>query len=501
MEMILLLIRLILASIFVLAGIGKLLDLEGSEKAVKDFGVPNALAKTFAAGLPVAEIIIAVLLLPTASAWFGAICGFLLLLLFIGGMLWQLSKGNAPDCHCFGQIHSEPVSKKSLLRNVIFAMLAFFLVLRGNGNQGLSLLDSSDNASEGNVMSLILGLATVGLLGAVVYFLKIISEQQTQIMRRIEVLELTTSESGNEVKREDVSLPQEGLLVGTPAPGFGLPDINGKQTSLEQLLAPKKPLLFFFVSPSCAPCEALLPEIETWQNELRGKLNFVFISSGKVKENLDKFAGNSLKQILIQTDKEVVDLFGARWTPTVLLINSDGNIAGRLAVGDKAIREFVENVKSEIDASKPLLIAPTNGNGSGKLKPGEVLPAFSLPDITNKLMSSVELQGRKTLITYWSPTCGFCEQMLEDLRNWEKTKGVDEPNLLLLSEGEADKHKTLNLQSPILLEKEREISKVFGMDGTPSAVLINEDGRIISEVAVGADQIWSLLGKNTKSKV
>ena len=33
------------------------------------------------------------------------------------------------------------------------------------------------------------------------------------------------------------------------------------------------------------------------------------------------------------------------------------------------------------------------------------------------------------------------------------------------------------------------------MNGTPSAVLINENGKIISEVAVGAEQIWTLIGK------
>ena len=120
MEIGLLLIRIFLAAIFTLAGIGKLLDLEGSLKAVKDFGVPDAVAKPFALGLPIAEIIIALLLLPVSTAWLGAIGGFLLLLIFIGGMLWQMAQGNAPDCHCFGQIHSEPVSAKSLIRNAIF---------------------------------------------------------------------------------------------------------------------------------------------------------------------------------------------------------------------------------------------------------------------------------------------------------------------------------------------------------------------------------------------
>ncbi len=33
------------------------------------------------------------------------------------------------------------------------------------------------------------------------------------------------------------------------------------------------------------------------------------------------------------------------------------------------------------------------------------------------------------------------------------------------------------------------------MDGTPSAVLINENGKIASEVAVGAGNIFALIGK------
>ncbi len=495
-----LIIRIFLAGIFTLAGIGKLLDLKGSEKAVKDFGVPNDLAKSFAVALPIAELIIAVLLLPVSTAWFGAIGGFLLLLIFIGGMLWQMAQGNAPDCHCFGQIHSEPVSIKSLIRNAIFAILSFFLVIQGSENQGMSLLDSSNNSTEGNGMSLILSLATVGLLAAAVYFLKIISDQQLQIMRRIEILELTSFE-GVEKIREDVSQPKEGLIIGTPVPDFELPDVNGKQISPEQILAFQKPVLLLFVSPNCSPCAALLPEIETWQTELKGKLNIIFISKGKVKENLEKFAGTSLKQILLQNDKEVAELFGSQWTPTAVLINADGNIASRLAVGDEAIRKLVEKIKAEIDQSKLLLIAPSNGNGAEKSLVGAVLPEFALSDLSDKDISSKDLRGRKTLVTFWSTTCGYCDEMLEDLRDWDKTKGADEPQLLLFSEGEAGNHQKMNLNSPILLDNEREVSTEFGMNGTPSAFLVNEEGKIVSEVAVGAEQIWTLLGKSPKSKV
>jgi uncharacterized membrane protein YphA (DoxX/SURF4 family) len=198
MEVVLLLIRIFLFAVFAAAGIGKLLDLPGSEKAVKGFGVPENLAKPLAVALPVGELLFALLLLPVSTAWLGAIGAFSLLAVFIGGMIWQMAKGNAPDCHCFGAIHSEPVSKKSLIRNCIFAILAFFLVAQGARDQGLSLTDLTGEMA----LQLILGLATIGLLGAVVFYLKKISEQQTQIMRRIEILELVSHEGGHEVKRE-----------------------------------------------------------------------------------------------------------------------------------------------------------------------------------------------------------------------------------------------------------------------------------------------------------
>jgi len=500
MEIILLLIRLILFGVFAIAGVGKLLDLEGSEKAVKDFGAPEEVAKPLAVALPLAEIVFAVCLLFIETSWVGAIGALILLLTFIGGILVQMAKGNAPDCHYFGVIHSEPVSKKILIRNIVFAILAFVLILSGKYNQGLSLFDSTNIDSEKSFMSLILGLATVGLLAAVVFYLKKISEQQTQIMRRIEILEVTALDSSTgEIKREGVSKPDAGLLIGTPAPEFSLPDINDKTVTSAQLFAQAKPTLLLFVSPTCGPCASLLPDIELWQNDLRGKMNFVFVSSGKVEDNLEKFAGGNLKQILLQNDREVGLLYGAQWTPAAVLVNADGTIASKLAVGDEQIRGLVEKIKAEIDTAETLLIAGTNGDDGQNTNLGKSLPDFALNDIFDRTITSQSLLGKKTLVTFWSTTCGFCDQMLDDLRRWDKTKGMDEPNLLLLSVGEPEEHKSFDLNSSIVLDKERVVSNELGMEGTPSAVLINEKGKIVSETAVGAEQIWALIGRKKVS--
>ena len=459
MEVILLFVRLILAAIFALAAVGKFLDLEGSEKAVKSFDVPENLAKPFSILLPAAELLFALLLLFTTTSWLGAIGAFLLLAVFIGGMI----------------------------RNIIFGVLALLLVAQGRENQGLSFFDLQNEMA----IQLFIGLATVALLGAVVYFLKKISEQQTQIMRRIEILELTGVDGTKTVEREEASAPAPGLTIGSFAPDFELPDLNGKATTLKDLIQPNKATALFFVSPSCSPCGALLPDIEKWQEQFKDSLNLVFISSGEAKANAEKFAGNTFKKVLLQQDREVAEMFGAKWTPTVVLINSDGRVASHAKAGDAAIKELFASVENAGAENGKYLIAGENGSS----KIGTQLPEFELKNIEGNLLTTKDLIGKPTLLTYWSMGCGFCVRMIEDLRDWDKTKGQDEPNLLVVSSGDAEKHKEMEIASPIVLDDERKLPNELGMNGTPSAILIDEKGRIISEVAVGATNIWSLLGK------
>jgi hypothetical protein len=86
--------------------------------------------------------------------------------------------------------------------------------------------------------------------------------------------------------------------------------------------------------------------------------------------------------------------------------------------------------------------------------------------------------------------------MLGDLRQWNATRGAADPELFLLSSGDAAANEKLDLNAPIVLDDERKIAADFGMTGTPSAVLVDENGVIVSETAVGAQKIWALLGKN-----
>src|SRR5919202_5388545 len=131
MDSALLIARLLLALVFVVAGAAKLADRAGSRQAIVDFGVPAWLAPPLGILLPLAELLVAGALIPTASAWGGALGALALLLLFVAGIGINLARGHKPDCHCFGQLHSAPAGWSTLVRNLLLAALAGFILLEG----------------------------------------------------------------------------------------------------------------------------------------------------------------------------------------------------------------------------------------------------------------------------------------------------------------------------------------------------------------------------------
>ena len=109
MDLVLLAARLALAAIFAVAGVAKLADRKGSRQAVEDFGVPARLSGVVAIVLPVAELCVAIALISTSFAWWGAVGALGLLGIFVAAILANLVRERHPDCQCFGQLHKSPV--------------------------------------------------------------------------------------------------------------------------------------------------------------------------------------------------------------------------------------------------------------------------------------------------------------------------------------------------------------------------------------------------------
>ncbi len=489
MEIALLAVRLILAAVFGVAGVAKLADLSGSRQAIAGFGIPASLAAALSVILPIVELAVAAALIFVGSSWFGAIGASALLAIFSAGMIVQMLKGNAPDCHCFGQLHSEPIGAKSLIRNIVLSAPASLLVALGPSNQGRSI--ANINAEIVQLFAIVLGVA---FLAAILFSLRRISEQQTQIIRRIELVELI-SRDGGPVERSDAGSPHDGLPIGAVLPDFELKDLNGKVFRSGTPTDPKRPTLLFFVSPTCTPCRALVPKFDQWNAELSDKVNVILVTSGDPAENIQKFATDNGKTILLQNSREFADAVSAKWTPSALFVDAHGRVASHIAAGDSTIEELVEKIKAS-DLEQEFTHF-TLGNGShSHVEIGADVPEFAIEALDGRTITSGDLRGKTTLVTFWSPTCPHCVRMIEEIQVWDNAKGPNEPNLIVFSDGDEQPHRDLGLSSPVIIDKDYAVAAKLGMHGTPSAVLVNENGKFVSEIAIGAPNIWALIGKS-----
>ena len=133
MDAVLIAARVALAVVFALAAVAKLFDLAGSRMALEQFGVPGALVRPAAIALPALELAAAALLVVAPTAQAGAALAVILLVSFIAAIVLALRRGVAPDCHCFGQLHSRPAGWGTVARNAVLALAAVFVLAAGPG--------------------------------------------------------------------------------------------------------------------------------------------------------------------------------------------------------------------------------------------------------------------------------------------------------------------------------------------------------------------------------
>jgi Peroxiredoxin len=485
MEIALLFARLFLAAVFAVAGFGKLADRPGSRQALIGFGIPAPFAGPLAILLPLAELAVAVALLPAASARLGAVAALMLLLLFMVAIAINLALGRKPDCHCFGQIHSAPISWATLAQNAVLAGIAGLVVWQGTRGADLSVLGWLGRLTTGERVGLALGLILLALVTIEGGFLLSLLRQNGRILLRLDALEAALAQGGTAAAASAAA----GLPVGTAAPDFHLPNLAGETLTLESLRATGKPVMMTFSDPDCGPCKALLPDMGNWQREHADKLTLALISRKRAKDNREA-AEYGLTHILLQKDREVAEACKAVGTPTAVVVRPDATIGSPVAFGTNAIRSLLQQV---VDRTLPTPATEGQGPATPTAPPvGEPAPSLTLPDLNGNPLGLAEFRGIETIVLFWNPRCGFCQRMLSDLKAWEANPPAGSPKLLVVSTGAVEENRAMGLRSPLVLDHAFDTGRSFGAYGTPSAVRVDGEGRVASELAVGAAAVLSL---------
>jgi peroxiredoxin len=340
--------RVALAVVFTTAAAAKLADQRGTRRTLADFRVPGPGVAPLALLLPLAELATAVALVAQPTARWGGLAALVLLGVFSAGVGGAMARGEAPDCHCFGQISSAPAGRDTLIRNAVLAIPGAFVLARGPGE---SIGSWVDGRSPAVLAAVGLGLAAAVAGGA--------WARQWRALRSLRG-ELADA-------RDELTLFPPGLPRGTPAPAFELTSATGETTSLESLLRRQRPAALVFMSPSCGGCVFMLPQLRRWQKTLSGRLSIAVVVAGTMEESQQLVDGHALVDVLADERGDVFKRYRVTTTPSAMLLTRDGQVGSRIHSTEPVVEELIRHWLAR-DARDPLTPHAANGDALSVLQ-------------------------------------------------------------------------------------------------------------------------------------
>jgi peroxiredoxin len=142
-----------------------------------------------------------------------------------------------------------------------------------------------------------------------------------------------------------------------------------------------------------------------------------------------------------------------------------------------------------------------------------IAPEFELPNLAGERETLAQYRGQTALLIFFNPACGFCRELLPKLVALNNPASSGEPHseqptwphLLIISTGDVQANRQFfnehKVTCPVLLQKEMEVATAYKANGTPTGYLINSEGNIASELAVGGETLLALArGQGVKGK-
>ena len=339
--------------------------------------------------------------------------------------------------------------------------------------------------------------------------------QNGRLLLRLEAIETQLTQLGSvpalRPAPRAVSSPVQGLPLGSVAPEFALPDLAGQPHTLSQWRGQR--LLLIFFSPHCGFCLQMAPALSLLPVKgANGQPLPLVVTTADAETNRRLITEHGLRgPVLLQEQMEVASTYQAHGTPMGYLIDAQGRIASPLTVGAQALLAL---------ASAPAYVLPivsqqTNGHKSYKgnrllsdsrlnrngLQAGTLAPSFTLPRLDGGTLSLEEYRGQHVLLVFSDPHCNPCDLLSPQLEQLHRR--IPEVQVLLISRGEVEtnrqKVQQYQLTFPVVLQHSWEVSRLYAMFGTPIGYLIDVEGTIAADVAVGTESILALLSSRVAS--
>jgi len=362
------------------------------------------------------------------------------------------------------------------------------------------------------MISIILALTLPVVVGS--WFVYRLVRQQETILSRLSAIDRELGRLSAAVQRRHMKnslghflveqqknqAPPSGLTAGTPAPDFELPDLAGMAHKLQDFRGRKVLLVFF--NPACGFCTKMAPDLAQLPVDgAHGEAVPVVITTGSADANRQLVEQHKLRcPVLLDATGEIGTRYKMTGTPTGYLIDEQGVIASPLAVGAPDLLALVDAepgvddvaMKSKGKANRGLAASKIIRDG---LKADTLAPPFRLPRLDGGELALEDLQGKRVLLVFSDPECGPCNELAPQLERLNQQ--TPDLQVVMISRRDAEANRTKvpehGLTFPVLLQKQWEISKLYGIFATPVGYLIDADGVIVRDVAKGSEAILDLL--------
>lgn len=248
------------------------------------------------------------------------------------------------ECACFGTLASPTVSTATLGRNIILVVLAAIAVVAAAIGVTSSALLLSPLLVATTAMALLVAIVLTALaLGGL--------SQDGLAMGGADRREGAGWHAGTRrASTADADDTAEELdYLRQAIPYAVIEEADGTRVTLRELTR-RRPALLLLVSPGCGPCERVISQIATWQEQLgsivqiRALLNRPTERMTDPALQLERFAGTAARD----PEGNVAAVFETRGVPSAMLLGADGLTAGGPVTGGDAVIEFVAEIREQL---------------------------------------------------------------------------------------------------------------------------------------------------------
>lgn len=140
-----------------------------------------------------------------------------------------------------------------------------------------------------------------------------------------------------------------------------------------------------------------------------------------------------------------------------------------------------------VEAERPEPMLPARPEA---LERGTTLPAFETVDLDGNVVASSDIWGAPTLFVHWSPTCTYCRTIAVDLVDLAPALADAGVGVVMFTLDTGDQSAALLAEVGLEVRVLRNPGYgPFAELGTPSGYLVDGDGRVDSELAVGSTEL------------